>query len=201
MNILIVYAHPSKESYTFQVLEQLVFILEAAKHQVTLSDLYAMKFQSEMTEQEYKREGLANLELAVPSDVLDEHKKIEAADCIVFLYPVWWSDCPAILKGWFDRVYSLGYAYGFGDASKHVRPMKIIPNGIVMCTAGHPNAFLSEIGIAESMRNVMIDDRLGKRFEHKEMIILGGTLDLEAVCENHSEIIRQVGVKLGALQN
>jgi NAD(P)H dehydrogenase (quinone) len=131
--------------------------------------------------------------------VAEEHRKIEAADCIIFLYPLWWSDCPAKLKGWFDRVYSVGYAYGYDGAGRKIQKMKTVPRGIVICTAGHPNEFLREIGIAESIRNVMLDDRLGKRFQQREMIILGGTLDLEKVKEQHRNIIKNLIEKLQEL--
>lgn len=182
MNILIVYSHPGKKSYTFQVLEKLKSVIQKQNWNLEISDLYASNFQSDMSEQEYEREGFAKLELPISHDVLEEHKKIEKADCIIFLYPVWWSDCPAKLKGWFDRVYSVGYAYG---QTENFPKMKTIPFGLVICTAGHPNAFLNEIGIAQSMEKIMIEDRLGKRFENKEMLVLGGTLELENVMEDH----------------
>ena len=172
MNILIIYCHPSEKSYTFQILEMLKQLLLSQKWNVEVSDLYAVDFQSDMTEAEYEREGFANLELAIPEDVLKEHTKIEKADCIIFLYPVWWSDCPAKLKGWFDRVYSVGYAYG---QKPNQASMKTIKYGLVICTAGHPNSFLNQTGISQSMQTIMLDDRLGKRFENKEMLILGGT--------------------------
>ncbi len=199
MNVLIVYAHPSKKSYTFNVLQQIKAVLDDHSIDYTISDLYEMDFQSDMTAQEYEREGLLNLDIEIPDDVQQEHAKIEAADCILFLYPVWWSDCPAKLKGWFDRVYALGYAYGYDSAGNKVQKMKSIPYGLVICTAGHPNPFLEEIGIAGSMKNVMLDDRLGKRFKTQEMIILGGTLDLNKVKKDHSEIIEGLPMKI--LQN
>src|SRR5690606_14021140 len=121
--------------------------------------------------------------------------KLGQADCLIFLYPVWWSDCPAKLKGWFDRVYTVGYAYGNGN-SEILKKMKTINLGLVICTAGHPNEYLDEIGIAKSMRNVMMDDRLGNRFRYKEMIILGGTLDLNIVRPIHSEILESIGVRI-----
>jgi len=74
--------------------------------------------------------------------------------------------------------------------------MKVLKYGLAICTAGHPNDYLTEIGIAESMRNVMIDDRLGKRFLKKEMIILGGTLDKEKVRPIHSKIVESIGGKI-----
>ena len=154
-----------------------------------------MNFKADMTKEEYEREGFANIEMPIPEDVKIEHEKIEKADCLIFLYPVWWSDCPSKLKGWFDRVYSVGYAYGYSASNQNDR-MKVLKYGLVICSAGHPNEFLKEIGIADSMQNVMIDDRLGKRYHNKEMIILGGTIDKEKVKHVHSEIINSIGRKI-----
>jgi NAD(P)H dehydrogenase (quinone) len=193
MNILIVYSHPSKKSYTFQVLEQLKSVLTKQNWNLEISDLYAMNFESDMSEEEYEREGFAKTELLISADVLAEHEKIEKADCIIFLYPVWWSDCPAKLKGWFDRVYSVGYAYGQNDTS---RKMKTIPLGLVICTAGHPNEFLEEIQMAQSMQTIMLEDRLGKRFGNKEMMILGGTLELEKVISHHMKQLEGLAEKI-----
>ncbi len=195
MKVLIVYAHPSTKSYTYDILQQVKSSLTIEGLEYMVSDLYEMGFRTDLTEIEYEREGFAKIELPIPDDIKREHKKIEKADCIIFIYPVWWSDCPAKLKGWFDRVYSYGYAYGDYDPNK-LPKMKTVKLGLVICTAGHPNAFLKEIGIVESMRNVMIDDRLGKRFNNKEMIILGGTLNKEKVRPIHSNIIKTIGVKV-----
>ncbi len=195
MKIQIIYCHPSKKSYTFEILEQLKSNLDKEKLEYQISDLYAMNFKTDMTELEYEREGFANIGLPIPNDVKVEHQKIEKADCLIFLYPVWWSDCPSKLKGWFDRVYSVGYAYANKNPN-HIEKMKTLKYGLVLCTAGHPNDFLQEIGIAESMRNIMIDDRLGQRFSNKEMIILGGTLDKENVRQTHFEIINSIGEKI-----
>ncbi|WP_400261046.1 NAD(P)H-dependent oxidoreductase [Sphingobacterium sp. SG20118] len=193
MNILIVYCHPSENSYTFQVLNQVKNILMEQNCSLEVSDLYANNFQSNLTENEYRREGAANTELPISKDVVEEHRKIENADRIIFIYPVWWSDCPAMMKGWFDRVYSVGYAYG---QKADLPKMKIIKYGAIICTAGHANEFLNEIGIAQSMQSVMLDDRLGKRYEQKEMLILGGTLEIENVREKHKEQIKKLLVNL-----
>ncbi|MCP3928796.1 MAG: NAD(P)H-dependent oxidoreductase [Bacteroidetes bacterium] len=195
MKIQIIYCHPSKKSYTYEILEQLKLSLENEKLEYKISDLYEMNFQTDMSEEEYEREGFAKTNLPISNDVKQEQQKMEKADCIIFIYPVWWSDCPSKLKGWFDRVYSVGYAYGY-DESNEIEKMKTLKYGLVICTAGHSNEFLKEIGIAESMRNVMIDDRLGERFEEKELIILGGTLDKEKVKPKHSEIIKSIGGKI-----
>ncbi len=195
MQVFIIYAHPSTTSFTFQIYNNLLKGLHDAGHTVEVSDLYAMNFNSDMTEQEYQREGFSNVMLPIPRDVQSEHNKLNKADCVIFIYPVWWSDVPAKLKGWFDRVFTVGYAYGYNKNPTRER-MKTIKHGLVICTAGHPNSYLYEIGIAQSMRNIMLDDRLGKRFETKNMMVFGGTLDLENVKENHLSEAYKIGKEL-----
>lgn len=183
MNVLIVYCHPSQRSYTHQILEQLQELLQKHQCTVEVSDLYAMNFRSDMTAEEFEREGFSKTEMPVPSDVTNEHEKLQRADSVIFLYPVWWSDCPAKLKGWFDRVWTVGFAY----KKKENGGMKTLRHGIALCTAGYTYEYLRETQIAQSMERVMLDDRLGNRFANKEMIILGGTLELNAVRQKHSE--------------
>ena len=196
MKIQIIYCHPSQKSYTHEILEQLKLSLIKENLKFEVSDLYMMNFQTDMNEEEYDREGFVNLDLPIPLDVKEEHRKIEQSDCLIFLYPVWWSDCPAKLKGWFDRVYSVGYAYGYNESRTSIQKMKIISYGIVLCTAGHPNEFLKEIGIAKSMKNVMIYDRVGQRFKKKEMIILGGTLDKKKVEDEHIATVKDIAKRI-----
>ncbi|MBN1790856.1 MAG: NAD(P)H-dependent oxidoreductase [Bacteroidales bacterium] len=201
MNVLIIYCHPSKKSFTHQVFNQLLTGLKTVNHKILVSDLYEMDFQSDMSEEEYVREGLGKVGNAVPTDVFTEQEKIQQSDCIIFVYPVWWSDCPAKLKGWFDRVYSVGYAYGCDDKGIKQLAMKKQKLGMVLCTAGHPNEFLDETGVAESMRNVMIDDRLGTRFENKHMVILGGTLYMDQVKEKHLVKAFEIGKNIASYCN
>lgn len=193
MNVLTVYCHPSKKSFTYKVFESLLKGLDTSAHNVMVSDLYEMGFQTDMTEAEYEREGFAKLEMPLPDDIKAEHQKIQQADCIIFIYPVWWSDCPAKLKGWFDRVYSVGYAYGYDQEGNKQIKMKKQKLGLVLCTAGHPNEFLKETGMAESMRKVMVEDRLGQRFINKQMFILGGTLEIEKVQGRHLKKAFEIG--------
>lgn len=193
MNVFVVYAHPSTKSFTHQILEELLRGLQIGGHNIKVSDLYKMNFRSDMTEHEYEREGFVQTDLPLPEDVVTEHQKIEWADCVIFLYPLWWSDCPAKLKGWFDRVYSVGYAYGYNKEGQKIRKMKMVKYGVAICTAGHPNDFLKETGIAESMSKIMLDDRLGVRFENKKMMILGGTLDIEKVKNLHLNNVMALG--------
>lgn len=171
MHIFIVYAHPSEESFTKKILTQFINGLEESGDTYEISDLYMMKFCSDMSVSEYKRESMFNTGLPIPEDVSMEHEKLNRADAIVFIYPIWWSDCPAKLKGWFDRVYTVGFAYGNESFQSKIKVKK----GLVICTAGHTKEHLEEVGIAHSMRKIMLYDRLQNvGIEEVNMQILGG---------------------------
>ena len=176
MHVYILFAHPAQNSFSRAVLAEFTRGLQAAQHTYQVGDLYQMAFQSEMSADEYRREVQANPDAPVPPDVKAEQEKIQRAEALAFIYPLWWSDCPAKLKGWFDRVFTHGYAYFYnadGDRSTQIN----IEKAIVICSAGHTAAHLEEIGIAESMRRVMLNDRLlGVGVNTATMEILGGMM-------------------------
>jgi len=176
MHVYVVFCHPSPKSFTASILSSFLAGLQAAGHTYSVGDLYAMDFQSDMDLDQYERETSYDPSLPVPADVAAEQKKIGEADALVFVYPVWWSDCPARLKGWFDRVWTLGYAYSY-EVGSHATPGIGIARALVICPAGHPVEYLEEIGIAESMRCIMLNDRLrGVGIEDARMEILGGMM-------------------------
>jgi NAD(P)H dehydrogenase (quinone) len=177
MHVYILFAHPGKESFTREVLASFIRGLEEAGHTHELGDLYDMHFRTDMDPSQYERETGLRPEAPVPEDVSAEQEKIGRADALVFIYPVWWSGCPAKLKGWFDRVWTYGYAYTYDDAvgGVHVSSKIDIEKALVICPAGHTEEHLEETGIAESMRRVMLQDRLlGVGVREVRMEILGG---------------------------
>jgi NAD(P)H dehydrogenase (quinone) len=135
-----------------------------------------MDFRSELDEDQYLRELGLDPHAPVPDDVAAEQAKIDKADALVFVYPLWWSDCPAKLKGWFDRVLTYGYAY-FYDEDEQRSSRISIEKALVLCSAGHTVEHLEETGIAESMRCIMLNDRLlGVGVKAAQMEILGGMM-------------------------
>lgn len=197
MKAFIVYAHPSRESFTWQVLQSFIAGLESAGHSYELSDLYEMGFQSDMDIDQYRRETGGDPDAPVPEDVAMEQEKINGADILVFVYPVWWSDCPAKLKGWFDRVLTYGYAYTYDDGEHTVSKIDL-QKALIICPAGHPNDHLEEIGIGDSMRHVMLEDRLiGVGIEDASMEILGGqALGDQSIRERNLETAFRLGKEL-----
>jgi NAD(P)H dehydrogenase (quinone) len=176
MHVYIVFAHPSRKSFSASVLDALTRGLKEAGHTYKVADLYGMGFQSEMDEAQYFRETSGHPDLPVPPDVAVEQARIAEAGGLVFIYPVWWSDCPAKLKGWFDRVLTCGHAYFYDSTGERGTGMSV-EKALVLCSAGHPVEHLEEGGIAESMRRIMLGDRLlGVGVKHVRMEILGGMM-------------------------
>jgi NAD(P)H dehydrogenase (quinone) len=176
MNVYIVFAHPSEDSFNSEVLDAFAKGLRDAGHTYEIGDLYRMDFKAEMDLEQYQREVGLDPDVPVPADVKAEQEKINRADALVFIYPVWWSDCPAKLKGWFDRVLTYGYAY-FYDQNEERYTQIQIKKALVICSAGHTLEHLEKIGIAESMKRIMLDDRLlGAGVKEAQMEILGGMM-------------------------
>ncbi len=172
MHCYIVFAHPSKTSFTAEVLTRFTDGLTDAKHTYEIGDLYKMRFNPVMGLNQYRRETRIT-ENKISRDVRKEHVKIQKSDVLVFIYPNWWSDCPAILKGWFDKVWSYGFAYHYVDNKRfsYIKPK----NALVICTAGYTDEALEENGIGPSMKKIMINDRLkNQAFEKIKMEFLGG---------------------------
>ncbi|MCL2006957.1 MAG: NAD(P)H-dependent oxidoreductase [Treponema sp.] len=169
MKVFIVYCHPSKNSFTREVRDSFIAGLESAGHSHILSDLYEMDFISDISEEEYRREAYYSKKLPIPLDVAFEHEKINFSDAIAFIYPIFWSDAPAKLVGWFNRVWTYGYAYGDN------RTMKQLEKGLVICTAGNTLKYFEETGLGDAMEKVMLLDRFFDRVNHREMIILEAT--------------------------
>ena len=176
MHVYILFAHPSENSFNKEVLETFVKGLEEAGHSHEIGDLYRMDFESDMDLAQYEREVGLDPQAPVPDDVRVEQEKVNRANALAFIYPVWWSDCPAKLKGWFDKVWSYGYAYFYDDNEERFTQIKI-QKALVICSAGHPEEHLEDTGIAESMRRIMLNDRLlGIGVKEARMEILGGMM-------------------------
>lgn len=125
-NVLIVYAHEDPASFNGALLNQAISTYKELGYHVEVSDLYKMNFKAvgdrndfmEITREEnYKyqieqRKAYENNTLAY--DIQAEQEKLKKADFVIFQFPLWWSSMPAILKGWVDRVFTTGFAYGGG---------------------------------------------------------------------------------------
>ena len=168
MKVFIVYCHPSEDSFTKNMCDAFIRGITDSGNEYIISDLYKMGFQTDMTEAEYLRDAYYRNTPDVASDVLAEQEKINSADAIAFIYPVFWTEAPAKLVGWFDRVWSYGFAYG-------EKTMKVLDKALILCSAGNPIERLEELGLLDSMKKVMLGDRLFGRAKQTEFIVFDST--------------------------
>lgn len=126
MNVLIVFAHPEPKSFNGAMFDTAVATLTAAGHTVVTSDLYTMEFDPRSSRANFVaqrdpdffkpqlEERYATETHGFASGLEEEIRKLENADLVIFQFPLWWFALPAILKGWVDRVFAMGRAYGSG---------------------------------------------------------------------------------------
>jgi NAD(P)H dehydrogenase (quinone) len=81
--------------------------LEKKKKDFTVRDLYKMGFDPVLSAKDLQ----AIQDGAIPKEIKREQKFVSDADTLIFIFPIWWSAMPAMLKGYIDRVFSLKFAY------------------------------------------------------------------------------------------
>ena len=96
MRVFIVYCHPSEDSFTKNIRDAFIKGITDSGNEYVISDLYKMDFNADMSEQEYLRDANYRNTPDVAADVLAEHEKINSSDAIAFIYPVFWTEAPAI---------------------------------------------------------------------------------------------------------
>ena len=126
MKVLLVFAHPEPRSFCGAMRDAAMEVLSAAGHELRSSDLYAMGFDPVGDRRDfltaidpeffkYQKEQLAAYERHnFTPELAAEMANLDWCDLAVFVFPLWWFSVPAILKGWFDRVLAMGFAYGGG---------------------------------------------------------------------------------------
>lgn len=131
--ILIVHAHPEPTSLTRQLVEVSRQTLRQQGHEVLQSDLYGMGWKAVFDEHDFPAradsERLSFIDESGHSyasgrqaaDIEAEQRKVLAADAVIFQFPLWWYGMPAIMKGWMDRVWAYGLAYGYKNAGNKYR--------------------------------------------------------------------------------
>jgi NAD(P)H dehydrogenase (quinone) len=110
--ILVILAHPNKQSYNHAIAFSAVKQLQENGHNVIFHDLYTEKFDPILPSQEFPSE------VTLPSNIKQHCDELRLADGIIIVHPNWWGQPPAILKGWVDRVMRPGVAYKFLEGDK-----------------------------------------------------------------------------------
>ncbi len=110
MKILMVLAHPRRASVTGQVADAFAAAAAANGHEIEWADLMREGFDPVLREADEPDWTDGNKTYS--PEVRHEMARVERNDATVMVFPVWWWSMPAVLKGWIDRVWNNGWAYG-----------------------------------------------------------------------------------------
>ncbi|GGT86152.1 NAD(P)H-dependent oxidoreductase [Streptomyces lateritius] len=165
--ILVVCAHPEPRSLNAALTVFAVEHLRAAGHEVRVSDLYAMKWKATVDADDFPGHA-ADRRLRVMAaseqdtlsgrlspDIAAEQEKVLWSDAVILQFPMWWFSAPAILKGWIDRVFTSGFAYGpalpppYGDGVLAGR------RALLSVTAGARGSAFSDRGVHGRLSDVL----------------------------------------------
>lgn len=161
MNVLIVLAHPERESFNGGLATVAKEKIQAEGHSVDLDDLYYEGFDPveradhyiDRLEPEYFEpltEQQSHFERGLlPDDVQREIARLEWADIVIFQFPLWWHAQPAILKGWFDRVLVFGGVYS--GSRRYNRGHFKGKKAVCSVTTGSPEQAFMPFGRAGNM--------------------------------------------------
>jgi len=130
--MIIVYAHPNQLGHNGFILRVIENKLKQTGKNYEVWDLYKMNFNPVMIDEKINPSSGRSFD-----QFLGElQNKIVSENDFIFIYPVWWNNVPAILKGFFDRIFLSGFAFRY--VNKFPRPLLKGKRALVFTTSGGP---------------------------------------------------------------
>ena len=128
MNVLIIFAHPNEKSFCAALREQLEIGLKESAHEISIHNLYKDKFNPLLSREELLHKD------ALKKDTLAKRyqEDIKWAERVILVHPSYWYTTPAILKGYFDRLLTEGFAYDY--VVDHPEPKLLGKKGLLVQT-------------------------------------------------------------------
>lgn len=146
MNYLVIYTHPDPHSFNHAILETVTEELGGSENSCSIRDLYANSFDPIL-----KWSDLLNIRKNRPAeDLTEEQELVREANVLIFIFPVWWFNMPAILKGYIDRVFAEGFAFQLNE--KGTSGLLKGKRAIIFNTTGGTRKNYEESGFAEAFR-------------------------------------------------
>lgn len=155
MKYLIVYSHPNPKSFNHAIKETVREELEKKGHEVRVRDLYGIGFDPVLKGRDF--EALSKGE--VLGDVRAEQDHLRWAQTAIFIFPVWWTGLPAMMKGYIDRVFSHGFAYAIENGG--IKKLLIGKKAMIINTTGSPREMYEASGMYKSLIQTSDDGIFG----------------------------------------
>ena len=152
MHALIVVAHHDPQSLTHSVAAEVGAGLTASGHTFEMADLAAEGFDPRYSAADH---SVHRTRAVPPADVLAEQARIDRADALVLVFPIYWWSMPALLKGWVDRVFVNGWAIDYGPDTPVQKKLRHLQVHLLALGGADDSAF-ERHGYAKAM-NTQID--------------------------------------------
>lgn len=149
---VIVVAHPDIESFNLSVARKYQASVEALGFETVLRDLYRMKFDPALKREEMPRSPDSRPE----ADIAAERALIGDAEVFAFVYPLWFNTPPAMLLGYIQRVFGMGFGYGHQSAGQNER-LLLGRSMISFSSSGAPAEWFRTEGGWDALRNLFDD--------------------------------------------
>lgn len=149
MKHALIVGHPNEKSFTLSVARVYAEAVGELGHTVVLRDLYRLGFDPTLRDEEIPRPS----GFAAGADIEAERALIGDADVFVFVYPLWFYAPPAILLGYMQRVFGMGFGYGpirGGGNAPLLRPKSMLS----FSSSGAPAEWVRSEGAWASIRAV-----------------------------------------------
>jgi len=133
--LLIIYAHPNKKGHSGYFLKTIQTTINKRNIKYEILDLYKMNYDPILKNEEHYTFG----HKIISKENLEIQEKIKIASALIFIYPIWWQNVPAILKGFFDRVFTSGFSFRF----KGVFPIGLLKGkkAVIFTNSAGPTIF------------------------------------------------------------
>ncbi|UXI66443.1 NAD(P)H-dependent oxidoreductase [Tahibacter amnicola] len=152
MRTLVVICHPLESSLCRAIARRVTDVLEEAGHNVVVENLYDAQFPAALTESE--RASYYSSEYR-SADVQAQIARLQVAEALVLVFPTWWFSFPAMLKGWFDRVWAPGAAFHHAADLGRIRPgLTQLRHALAITTLGAP-AWIDRFILWRPVRRVL----------------------------------------------
>jgi len=153
MKVNVVYAHPAADSYTASLHQRILHTLKARGDEVIDFDLYAMQFDPVMRAEEWHGHEAPE---PPPEELKVYIDALKWADACIFCFPTWCLGMPAILKGYFDRVWRPGVAFDQPPDGGLIKPaLRNLKRMGVVTTCGAP-WFYNRLLMQDPARKVLL---------------------------------------------
>jgi len=191
MHILTVLDHPDANSFTHAVADNFRQGALEAGHTVELADLNKEGFDPRWSLEDIERDARKIL----TGDVEVEQKRIERADAICLVFPLFWWGMPAVMKGWVDRVWTWGWAYDqLDDPEKSLQKPR---SGVLLIPAGARSDEMEKHGYLDAMQTAWIKGTFGYLgLSPRKMEVLHGSTGSDERRKALLERSRHIGLNL-----